>query len=145
MRDNDDRLIFLFQISEHFKEFRNLRRCQHRGRLVQKKDRRIIVKCFKDFDPLPLSHREIFNRFFGIKLKMIAVDQIFYLFLRPLPIKEESFFRLMANNNIFCNSQIFHLNKMLVHHRKPTGNRIVRRMNFGRFVIDSDFPLVRTV
>ena len=76
MADIEDRLAFGFQALQRFKQLVGFLRRQHRSRLIQNDEIRLLKKAAHNFDTLAFANRQITNMGLRINRKSVRLANL---------------------------------------------------------------------
>ena len=128
--DVEDGAAFRLQPLQHDEELVGLLRRQHRGRLVEDQEFRVLHQRADDFDALALAHREPPHLAPGIERKPVNVGYL----LQPRRHVLEGFLAVEAERHVLRDREIVEQRKMLEHHADAARARFrrARRAPFSR-------------
>ena len=139
MRNENDRVIILFQMKQFIKKFLRFLRCQHGCRLVQDQDLRTTEKRLQDLNTLFLSYRQIFYFFIRIHIEVKLFAHLLYLFSGIRQVNPDSFYRFHSHDDIFCYSQGRYQHEVLMDHAHAQLDRHLRGCHMYFVPIDINF------
>ena len=117
--DVEDRAAFRLQPVEHDEELVGLLRRQHRGRLVEDQEFRILHQRADDLDALALADRELPDLAPGIERKPVNFGYL----LEPRRHVLERFLAVEAERHVLGDGEVVEQREMLEHHADAAGTR----------------------
>ena len=115
--DVEDRAAFGLEPVQHDEELVGLLRGQHRGRLVEDQEFRVLHQRADDLDALALADRQLPDLALGIERKPVNIGH----FLQPRRHVLEGFLAVEPERDVLGDGQIVEQGKVLKHHADAAG------------------------
>ena len=147
VRDEDDRPPFGGDLAQRDEERVGLVRREHRGRLVEDEDARLLVERLQDLDPLLLADRELPDAGVRVDADAVALAELAHLGLDGARVDPEvaAHAATVAEHQVLGHGEARDEPELLVDHPDPGVDRVARRREVDLLAVERDRALVRAV
>ena len=147
VRDEDDRPPLRGHLPRRHEQVVRLVRRQHRRRLVEDQDARLLVQRLEDLHPLLLADGELPDLRVRIDAEAVALAELAHLRLDGARVDAElaAHAAPVAEHEVLRDAEPLDEAEVLVHHPDPGVDRLARRREVDLLAVERDRPRVRAV
>ena len=145
VRDEDDRPALCRHLAQRLEERVRLLGREHRGRLVEDQDPRVLVERLEDLDALALADRELPDPRMRVDRQAVALGELADLPLDRSRVDDEmaADAARVAEDDVLGDREALDQAELLVHHADAGVDRLPRRGEAHRLAPQHDLALVR--